>query len=246
MRLDVHVDIRQALERLNLADKQVRFAAAVALTRTAKHVEESLRDTLRSEFDRPTEFTLRSTFTEGAKPSNLHATVWFKNRQASKNRLSSSDILGHHFSGGTRQHKGLEQWLMRAGLISPGEFVAPGEAAKLDQYGNLSRGQIAQILSQLRAGADPTQYATKSKRSKRNQQRAGLMFWSRGGKLPRGVWMRFSFAFGSAVKPILIVIGRPQYQQTIDLPELGKRIARARFDDEFRRALQFALATARR
>ncbi len=245
MKLNVTVDIRRALERVQAVEKQMKFATAVALTRTAKDVERALRDELRSEIDRPTPYTLKSTYTDGAKPSKLEATVWFKNRSFGKNRRSSSDILGHLFTGGTRKHKALEEWLMRAGYISPGEFVAPGEAAKLDQYGNLSRGQIAQILSQLKAGADPTQYATKSKRSRRNQQRAGVMFWSRGGKLARGAWMRHSFGFGSAVKPILIVVGRPDYGVMFDLDELGRRVSRARFDGHFRDALRVALATAR-
>ncbi len=245
MRLDVSVDVRRALDRVRAADKQVRFATAVALTRTAKDVERALQAELRSEIDRPTPYTLKSTYTDVAKPAKLEATVWFKNRNLGKNRRSSSDILGHLFSGGTRQHKALEEWLMRAGYISPGEFVAPGDAAKIDQYGNLSRGQIAQILSQLKAGADPTQYATKSKRSQRKQQRAGVMFWSRGGKLPRGVWMRHSFGFGSAVKPILIVVGRPDYGVMFDLDELGRRVSRAKFDGHFREALRMALATAR-
>lgn len=245
MRIDVSVDISGALRKLDLAEKQVRFAAAVALTRTAKAVEAELQRELRSEIDRPTPFTLRSTFTQPATKSSLVATVWFKDRLASKNRKSASEMLGHHFSGGSRQHKALEGWLTKAGYISPGEFVAPGDAAKLDQYGNLSRGQVAQILSQLRAGADSSQYATKSRRSKAKQARAGQMFWSRGGRLPRGVWMRFGFAIGSAVKPILIVVSRPDYGQMFDLPELGRRVARARFDAEFRMALRTALATAR-
>jgi hypothetical protein len=246
MNVEIRVDPSRALHGLAYVEKQVRYATAVALTRAGKIVEAELRSTMAAQFDRPTPWTLRSTYTQPATREKLVAVVEFKNRQDSKNRLTAAQILGHHFTGGERAHKQLELWLMRAGYISGGEFVAPGDGARLDQYGNLSRGQIAQILSQLRAGADPSQYATDSTRSKRNQRRAGVMFWSRGDRLRRGVWMRASSADGSSLKPILMVIKRPTYRRLLNLEEIGVRVMKDRFGDEMRRSLIDALATARR
>lgn len=245
MRFDVTTDVSGALARLDLTQRQHRFAAAVALTRTTKRVEEELRSAIRSSFDKPTAWTQRATVTQPATRERLEAAAVFKTRAASKNRRSASTILGHHFTGGSRAPKALEDWLARAGYISPGEFVVPGEAARMDANGNMQRGQIAQILSQLRAGPDATQYASKSKRSQARQDRAGRMFWSRGGNLRRGVWVRHRFGFGSAVKPLLLVVSTPQYQRRIDLARIGRSVFDQHFDRELRESMAHALRTAR-
>ena len=245
MQIAVSVDSLKVSRRLDLQSKQVRFATAVALTRTAKAVEADLAKQITTEFDRPTRYTQRAVYTDPATKTKLEATVWFKNRLISGNRRTASDILGHHFRGGTRQRKALEEWLERAGYISAGEYVAPGSGAKLDRYGNMSRGQVTQILSQLRAGPDVTQYATSSTRSRRSRARSGELFWSRGGRLARGAWMRPKASRSGAPIPILLVIDTPQYDKSLDLEATGVRISRARFEAEFRTALRVALATAR-
>jgi hypothetical protein len=113
----------------------------------------------------------------------------------------------------------------------------------LDVYGNMSRGQIQKVLSQLRTGPDSSTYQTKSKRSRSKRIDVGY-FWSHGGKLKRGVWARYRLGFGSAVKPVLLVVNRVSYRQRIDL----QRIAHVRVDRDFNRLfsveMQKAIATA--
>ena len=55
--------------------KQVRFAAAKALTQTAKKVQTRLIAEMGSQFDRPTPYTLRSTFVKPATKTELSAIV---------------------------------------------------------------------------------------------------------------------------------------------------------------------------
>lgn len=221
--------------------KQIPFATALALTKTAQRVHGRVIDEMKNKFDRPTPFTLKSLYVSPAKKQNLQAAVFLKDRPAGKNPNALSEILNQQFAGGGRIRKRLEMWLQRAGYISSNEFVAPGAAAKLDRYGNISSGQVQQILSQLRAGPDAAAYASNSARSQRSQARAGKMFWSRGGKLPRGVWMRV----GAGVKPVLLVISTPAYQRRINLDAIADKVVAQHFDAEFKSAFDMALRTAR-
>lgn len=249
-------------------NKQVRFATAVALTRTAKDVEKKGLEEFRRVFDRPTPFTMRSLRTKPAKPADLTAEVFVKDKEI-RAGVSSATILAQHFSGGGRIHKQLEKTLRDQGFISAGEFVAPGGAAKLDRYGNMNKGQIVQILSQIGvrvAGYDSS--PTQSKRSRRNVQRAGVIFWSfgpngmkgkplvdkksgisygytgrngRANHLPRGAWIRE----GETVKPVLIVIKSPSYKRVLDLDAITAPVVAARFNKHFADAFVQTIATAR-
>jgi hypothetical protein len=245
VQLSVKDNIAATVGRLRGQQKQVRFAASVALNKTVKLAKDEGIAAMKRSFDRPTPFTLRSLFIKPSTKQNLQAMVYVKDQSAGGKSRSLAETLSHEFSGGTRTRKRLELWLERAGYISGNEFVVPGAAAKLDQYGNMSRGQIQQILSQLSAGSDPTAFKSKSVRSKRNVAKTGGIFWSRGGKLPRGAWLRYSFAAGGAVKPVLLVISSPIYKRRVNLPEITRRVVARNFDREFKKAFEFAMSTAR-
>jgi hypothetical protein len=242
LNLKVEFDTRGVTRWLDDVQKrQIPFASALALTRIGKLAASDVKAEMVEKFDRPTPWTLRGVFSTLATKSKLETTVGWKDRPYGGNRLSSVQMLAHQFDGGSRRIKALEQWLQRAGLLSAGEYVAPGAGARLDRYGNMSRGQVQQILSQLRVGPDQSAYASKSTRSKRNVKRAGEMFWSRGGKLPRGVWMRQ----GGGVSPILVVISAPSYVKRIDVPGVVERAVNKHGTAEFSKALAQALRTAR-
>lgn len=239
----VKTDISSALTFLNDVEKrQLPFATAKALTLTAKVVQKEGVQEMNKEFDRPVPLTLRSLWTKPATKANLTAKVYLKGVEiGGKNPNSMFEIIGHEFDGGVRNRKRLEQLFTQAGLISSNEFLVPGGAARLDRYGNMSRGQLQQIVSQLGIARDSANNSTKSTRSKRNVKKAGVMFWSRGERLPRGVWMRA----GLFVKPILLVINAPHYRQRIDLDKIADRVMRRDFQAIFDKTLEDALRTAR-
>lgn len=222
--------------------RQLPFATAKALTLTAKNVEKSIYDEMRSQFDRPTPMTMRSLRTKPATKRDLTAMVYLKGIElGGKNPYSMAEVIGHQFSGGSRTRKRIEKVFERAGLISGNEYLAPGEAARLDQYGNMSRGQIQQIMSQLKVGTDPYANKSASARSRANVKAAGAMFWSRGGRLPRGVWMRN----GISVKPILIVVSRPQYKIRINMQVVADKVIVRDFNRIFSTTMRDALRSAR-
>ena len=237
------VDASQYVGALQRLHAQTPFALARALTWTAKDAQAAGTNEMRSVFDRPTAYTLRSLFVTPATKSSRVAVVGLKNRQLSKAPRTPTDVLGQQFVGGGRMVKRLEQMFAKAGLISSGEFLAPGAGAKIDAYGNLSRGLIAQIAAQLKLFTDSYQWSSKSKRSVMAAKKAGQMFWSRGGHLKRGVWMRDG---RSAVKPILMVVSSPQYRPLLDLHAITTKVVADRFPQHWRNSFASALSSGGR
>lgn len=236
--LDIDAVKRDLGQEVN---KQVRFAAAVALTEVAKETQKDLLVKMRQVFDRPTPWVMRGTFIRAATRSRLEASVGIKDQLASKAQRSVVDILEPHFAGGPRLRKRSEQIFTRRGLISDGEYLAPGQGAKLDAYGNISRGQLQQIVSQLFLSTDPGQDKTKSARSKRSVRRAGRFFWSYGDRFPRGVWQ----GTRDGIKPILMVVRKPTYRQRIDLEAMARKNIAEHFERKFASSFAMARATAR-
>ncbi len=234
-------NIDQVLSFTDKLSKQYEFAVASALTQTAMDMRVELYREQERKFDRPTRYTKNSMFVVKATKTKLQAEVLLKDRLRSGTSRSHVDTIGHEYSGGKRRQKAIEYFAVRAGLLSNNEILVPSEGARLDAYGNMSRGQVQQVMSQLRLGADPATYATKSARSKRNQRRAGTMFWSYGGHLPRGVWMRSSIS----VIPVLMAEPSPTYRALINVPAIGNRVTQAKFEANLRKAWARAKATAR-
>lgn len=232
--------VKAALARL--APKQWAFASAVALTRTAGRVRVAEQAEMRRVFDRPTPFTMNSLYMKSATRSNQEARVWFKDF-APKGTPAGKYLLPE-VHGGDRAHKRFELLLQHAGLLPAGRSLVPASAAPLDQYGNVARGLYTKILSQLRAQFDPANN-TKRRRQGRRQWGGQYFYGNPGGK-GRGIWERFTFAFGSAVKPVFIeVSGTPSYRSRFDFFGVAERVAGIAFVEEFDKAASETLRTAR-
>lgn len=229
--------------------EQIPFALALTVTRLARRVEAGLVQSMARQFDRPTSYTLSSTFATMATKAEPVAEVGMKADPEGKARIGPADVLRQEFAGGIRRHKAMEGLLTSAGLMSAGEYLAPftlqGGAAQLDQHGNPSRGQVMKILSQLRATTDPEQWRKATKRRKRSAKgtqapQLERYFWSRGGRLARGVWRRD----GRNVRPVYLVVTTPQYEQRINLPAIAEDVVARYRDEEFVQALVQALRSA--
>ena len=226
--------------------RQVPFAASLAINRTAQRVREETLAEMSAQFDRPTPLVMKSLFISPATKAKLQAAVYLKDREiGGKNSRSMAEILGHQFAGGTRLRKRMENAFTEAGLISLGEYLVPGPDAKLDQYGNLSRGQTQQIYAALRLFRDPYQNATQSARSQRHAKAAGRIVWSDGkgaNKRRRGLWATDARGFP---KLLMLVIPTPVYRRRIDMDRQSAMIVASDFPANFDAALKKALATAR-
>jgi hypothetical protein len=153
MKLNVDiVGIAQARDMLGgLQDKRFAYNIAQALTQTAVEAKPALQREMRDVFDRPTRFTIDSVYVKPATIDNLVAEVGIKNEQAGVR--PATHWLRWQVYGGLRRMKAFEKLLVSGGFMRNDQRAVPGQAAKLDAFGNISVGQIVQILSQLRLEA---------------------------------------------------------------------------------------------
>lgn len=236
---------------LEAQQKQAAFAAAVALTRSAQDVRKAEYAEMQHVFDRPTPYTMRSLFVKPATKQRLEAKVWVKDDRAGSGTPAERYLLPQ-IEGGPRGMKGFELALQRAGYMRQGFKAVPGRFARLDAYGNVSYGQIIQILSQLRitlTAGHQRNISTDPKKAARARQRAGgqyVAFPDGRGKLPPGIYQRRDFAHGGAApRPIFIFVRQVTYRRRFDFHGVGERTFQKVFPAHFEHAFAEAMRTAR-
>jgi hypothetical protein len=180
--LDIRFDTGD-LSRLNqrlslLTEKNLRYAVAQAMTNAAKDAQQHLSRVTPDFVDRPTPFTLNSTYVRFANPSRLTAEVGFK--QFATKGTPAGQYLNPMARGGDRQPKRSELVLRRAGILSSGQFIVPMRPWQGDPYGNVPRGTMSMMLSQLKSYTGSLSYlnASNSRASQRKRTTAGQFFLS--------------------------------------------------------------------
>lgn len=191
----ITLDIKGVTD-LQIAIKQyparARKACAIALSMTAKHdIKPRIQAEMKQVFDRPTPYTLNSLRIKYAQVNDLSAEVWFK----------EPDRMGQHYlvpqvEGGPRKLKGFERALGN-------KKFAPGSGARLNQYGNISPGQIKQLLSVLGRAEHVSGYSaniTARSRKRNTKERDYVLITQRHGRLFPGVYKRVQTAKGFGAK----------------------------------------------
>ena len=240
----------ESLQRdIERAGKQLPFALALALTRTVEQVKLEERQEMRRVFRNPIPYTLNSLYIKPATKSRLEARCWVKN-DAGKGTPATKYLLPEVY-GGARNVKRFEALMRARGYMSANEYVVPAEGAQLDAFGNINRGQLQKILSQLQASFDPLQRetATSRKRKARRRTRGGRYFIGgapgRGQHLARGVWERLTTGFGSGVRPVLLFVRQPRYVPRFKFFEVAQRVVNDQLPYQAQLAVEHALKTAR-
>jgi len=231
MQINLKHNFGDVLARLGGQQKQVAFAAAVALTRTATAIKDAIPAELDRVFDRPAPFTKRGVYVKRADRNTLTAEVGFMQRQASYLRLQ--------LAGGTRQPTA-------RGIRLPGNV-------ELNAFGNIPRG----LTDKLKAAAkDGTLGAAVSRKlgvgaaSRRKGAAPIQLFYGRPtgkgwDKAPIGIWRRVPGKPGKLI-PVIVFEDTPaRYTKRLDLMRLAQPIVDREFSKQFDRALREALATAR-
>jgi hypothetical protein len=237
-------DLSGLAAKLDDAQKrQVPFATALALTRVAQAAREDIiRVEMPGTFDRPTPYTLRSTFVDRARKDRLYARVLLRGTRA------ESAYLRAQVDGGKRALKSYERKLLNAGLLPAGMVTIPGAGARLNGYGNIPGSRLMQMLSDLKIAegwAGATQNRSRATTARKVRRGGNRYFVARpGGHLAPGVYIA-SWKPGSRdIKPFLLFV-EASYRARLDWQGIVTRIAQREFPGEFKRALATALATAR-
>jgi hypothetical protein len=252
MNVTVSIDIEAARKLLGPLARQADYAAMLAVNRTATQAREDVQREMQSAFDRPTSWVINSLRIKYAKKSEPIAEVAFKDRNSVE---SSRTMIAPHVDGGTRAEKGMEFRLRKAGILPPGWFAMPGKAADIDANGNMSRGQITQLLNVLgtyrEAGYNKADDRTVARLKRGTKKAYGFEYvvFPVGGRrtkhLQPGVWKKVITPFGIAIKPILIFVTRANYRKRLDFYGIVQRRIDESLSANWNEALRHAVATAR-
>lgn len=253
MRLEI-----QGLDRYqeligDLSGRRVQAAVATALTRTAVAVRADAQAGLRQSLDRPTPYTLRQLRFVPATADRPVAAVGFnvaaiQDIQGNVIRFAdlgpgetpAGNYLTPNIQGGTRRDKGLEVALRAAGFLPPAWFAVPGAGARIDGYGNVSRGQVIQVLSQLRlqlvGGFNRSLSGGSGARAA--QKKAGGRFFviPPGGRRQPGVYQREFI--GRNVTPVFIFVRTVRYSPRYRFDQIAERTAASVLPGQMARALR--------
>jgi hypothetical protein len=241
----ITVDSKDLQRKLAAFPGQVRFATARALTATASAAVKDLQTEMKRVFANPTPFTLRATYVKSATKADL--TAWVQPRVGSGRPAST--WLSPEILGGPRNQKAFEKSLA---VISGNQFALPGKDAKLDQYGNLSRSTITQILSRVGAMADP-QAVAMSPRVRARLERLGLitrqgrsdMFVGRERTGGRVIGIYQLIAPGRVAQLIRFTPTRPVYKARLPFDAVVEASAAKHWPGAISTAVDSAIATAK-
>jgi hypothetical protein len=234
----------------DFAQKQYRYARAIALTATAKTAVSDLQKAMRSDFSNPTNWTLNAFY---AKPATKDdPTAYVAPREFAGKGTPGWKFLTPEIEGGDRRMKRFER---RIGI----GFLVPGTAADLDAYGNVARVEITRMLAQLNALADTAQNSNlASNPSWRKKRRGKGALAVRDARLERrkqfflgkssdgqlGIYRVVST--GHVARVFSVRPSAPSYSSRLPYWDILAASARANFPKEFNKALVQAWATARR
>lgn len=253
MKINVSHNFPEVQAALAKAASQVPFALAVALNNTAEKARVNVRNQMASVFDKPTPWVLNSLRVKRATKSNQEAELAFKDRNSAE---SSRSMVEPHVFGGKRHFKAMEARLLNMGLMPAGYNAVPGAAAKLDAYGNMSPGQISQLLNVLgtytEAGYNKANAKTVGRLAKGNVKKNiyGFEYWVnkvnsiKARHLQPGVYQRVKTGFGTSLKPVLIFVKKANYKQRLNFFAITQTTVDREFVGEFNAAFDEALRTA--
>jgi hypothetical protein len=229
-------------------NRQFPFAAKTAINNVAAKVIAAEQREMRDVFDRPTPWTLSSMrVIQFATAASLSARVGFKD--GAFKGSNAGDYLQPQVVGGARPAKRFESLLYMRGLLPSGDFLIPSSATALDAYGNVPRGVYSKVAAQLQASREKhnnqTATSRKRKRGKAVPQAEYFVGKPAGGRLPMGVWSRFPFGHGSAIKPVFTFSSWTSYRELFPFFDVAEMTVNDEMPTAFASAMQVALATAR-
>lgn len=225
-----------------LSDRGFKKATATGLTRTAWKVRSHIQERLPQVFDRPTPYTTRAIFVEEAFADQPvpEATVRFMDDFERRTRTGkffgisnkgtpATKYLNPNVEGGTRRWKAFEKALQYVKILPANWYVVPGPGANLDQYGNMSRGQVVQILSQFRitllAGSTRNISTDARKNIAAKRKAGGTFFVMQPGKGAKaGIYQREFY--GRGITPVVFFVPKVTYKRIFPFDQMAQGKAR--------------------
>lgn len=248
-------EVKQAMDAIDAALlRQIPFATKLLLDELAIGVKAEQEREIRRIFDRPTPYTQRSLFLRRATKNRLQARVWVKDDLAG---APDTNYLDSQVFGGARRFKRFERALQRVGVLPAGWYAVPGVGATLDTYGNVSRGQIVQLIAYFDAFGEQgfranlgTRGRERLRRGTRGRQAkeyfVALPGVRRTAHLQPGIYEARFTGFGrTAPKPVLVFVRSVSYQKRWDFEGIARRYIERNAERVWAEAWATAVRTAR-
>lgn len=233
-------ELRQMARDIRAQGRAVDRAQLEALDHLADDVRAAEVLEIDDSIDRPTRFTRNAIFVQRTRNRVPEARVGIKDDFGTGQRAAVR-WLRPQIEGGTRPQKAFERAIRGLGVMDGTQFIVPGDYAQLDAYGNISRGQLMQILSQLRTftGAETvSRNLARRDGSKANTQKINAAFRRAGGQYfavgpaPRGglrpgiyqrqvAGRRLVGPASPKPRPVLIFVDRVEYEQRFAFWDAG-------------------------
>lgn len=241
--IKVEFDASVLARKFNRLEKrQLPFAMTLAINYTARDMANALKGEIRSEFDRPKEFTVAGVFVRGARKGQIDAVIYLRD-EATKG-TAPVKYLAPSVYGGRRRVKRFERALRATGAIHGDELAVPAIGARVDQYGNVPAGTIVQMLSSL--GSNPSGANTpRGAYRRRGKKKKPDWFVGTGAGGQRMIFR--ANAGGTDIVPVFILVKESSvsYEKQFEFFDVATETFRRTFRRNWEAAFKYAMATAR-
>ena len=205
-----------------------------AMNLAAKDAKEHLVSVTPRYINKPTRWTLNSTFLKQSNQNNLEVTLGFKDYAVKG--TPAADYLQPMIKGGARHRKGGEN-LIR-GIAGTRYMVPTGvHPVKFNQYGNISNGMYQKIYSDLRV---LRQVGLTSNRAAGTRSR---FFVGKPGGLPLGIYARVGRNKSGFHTIFTLHTRAPQYQARFPVSDILQKEFDRKFPSIFSRLVYKAHKT---
>ena len=220
--------------------KKMPDAVGKAVRDTLFDVRFALYEEMEDVFDRPTPFIVPKNKKKPGRRGSLFVEYSIKDQNgrvyakdlkgAVGSSLTAEEILLPHITGQDREHKRFEKALYRMGALPKNWYAVPSEEARLDKYGNLTRGSITQMLSYLRANPDAMQNTTTKSMAAKKEKYSYFVVRDRSGR-PYGIKKRTSKRIARWF--VIFVSGSDYEADNLDFEYVGELVIKRQWPKNF-------------
>lgn len=257
IRLDIKSELPTAIRWTDRLTKRLGWAIADSMTQAAKESRAYLREVTPRYIDKPTTWTLNSTFVSYANQRKLQVEVGFKYFGGG---VPAGRYLETLARGGTRKPKSTERQLQSAGVLRSGQFIVPTGVTplRLNSFGNLTGANYTQVLSRLGAMTVQGSSQNVNKASSRSNNKRGTRdffaanisghygIMARVGKRPKGNpggrGRPVTSNLPRGYHTVFYVTRQPRYEPRFPIQTILNSYYQARFGPIFRSRLAQELA----
>lgn len=232
MDISVKPQIERATRNLHLLEKKViPRATRNALRDTARDACFHARRAAKRMLHRPVGRTISGIRYEQTSYKNLVARVYI-DEWPDKGTAPAKYLLPQ-IVGGSRPDKASEKWMRRAGILPDGKFIVPMPGQR-DANGNVKRGLMQQIMSQMGSFSEQGYLANATQKSLARKKTKYFLVKD------VGIFTRY---YGETY-PVILFVDRPHYKARFPFGEIVRRRVQRRFPGYLNKEISYHLRKA--